>query len=169
MITSNRINTPEVAEGLLATGAADMVSMARPWLADAGFIAKAASGRAAEIAPCIACNQACLDHTFSGKMTSCLVNPRACHETELVIVPAETARRVAVVGGGPAGLACATTAARRGHQVVLFEAADQIGGQFNLAKQIPGKEAVSYTHLDVYKRQIKGRVAFWKGVTVERG
>jgi 2,4-dienoyl-CoA reductase (NADPH2) len=140
VITSNRINTPEVAEGLLATGAADMVSMARPWLADAGFIAKAASGRAAEIAPCIACNQACLDHTFSGKLTSCLVNPRACHETELDYAPAEQAKRVAVVGAGPAGMMTAIVAAGRGHSVVLFDKAAEVGGQLNLAKQVPGKE-----------------------------
>ena len=145
LVTTNRINMPEVAEEVLARGDADLVSMARPFLADSDFMAKAAAGQADRINTCIACNQACLDHTFSGKMTSCLVNPRACHETELVIVPAETARRVAVVGGGPAGLACATTAARRGHQVVLFEAADQIGGQFNLAKQIPGKEEFEET------------------------
>jgi 2,4-dienoyl-CoA reductase (NADPH2) len=140
VITSNRINTPEVAEGLLATGAADMVSMARPWLADGDFIAKAASGRAREIAPCIACNQACLDHTFSGKLTSCLVNPRACHETELVYAPAEVPKQIAVVGAGPAGMMTAIVAAQRGHRVVLFDKAEQVGGQLNLAKQVPGKE-----------------------------
>ncbi|MFZ1479883.1 MAG: 2,4-dienoyl-CoA reductase FMN-binding domain-containing protein, partial [Paracoccaceae bacterium] len=117
VITSNRINTPEVAEDLLATGAADMVSMARPWLADADFIAKAAAGRARDIAPCIACNQACLDHTFSGKLTSCLVNPRACHETELKILPATAAKSLVVVGAGPAGMAAAITAAQSGHKV----------------------------------------------------
>ena len=140
VITSNRINTPEVAESLLAGGMADMVSMARPFLADPEFVAKAASGRAAEIAPCIACNQACLDHTFSGKLTSCLVNPRACHETVLAYRPAETARKVAVVGAGPAGMMAAKVAAERGHHVVLFDRAPDLGGQLNLAKQVPGKE-----------------------------
>jgi 2,4-dienoyl-CoA reductase (NADPH2) len=140
VITSNRINTPEVAEGLLAKGAADMVSMARPWLADQDFIAKAASGKAARIAPCIACNQACLDHTFSGKLTSCLVNPRACHETELTYDPAPQAKRIAVVGAGPAGMMAAIVAAERGHSVTLFDRATEVGGQLNLAKQVPGKE-----------------------------
>ena len=140
VITSNRINTPEIAEKLLAEGAADMVSMARPWLADEAFMAKAAAGRAADIAPCIACNQACLDHTFSGKLTSCLVNPRACHETELSYAPAARPRRVAVVGAGPAGMMTAVVAAQRGHQVTLFDKAAQVGGQLNLAKQVPGKE-----------------------------
>ena len=140
IITSNRINTPEVAEQVLADGCADMVSMARPFLADSQFVRKAAEGRAASIAPCIACNQACLDHTFSGKMTSCLVNPRACHETELVIEPARTTRRVAVVGAGPAGLSAAITAAERGHEVTLFDAAEEVGGQLNMAKKVPGKE-----------------------------
>jgi 2,4-dienoyl-CoA reductase (NADPH2) len=140
VITSNRINTPEVAEGVLAEGAADMVSMARPFLADPDFVAKAAAGRAREIAPCIACNQACLDHTFSGKLTSCLVNPRACAETELDYPPAAVVKSVAVVGAGPAGMMTAIIAARRGHRVTLFEKASQIGGQLNLAKQVPGKE-----------------------------
>jgi 2,4-dienoyl-CoA reductase (NADPH2) len=140
VIASNRINTPEVAEGLLATGMADMVSMARPFLADPDFVAKAASGRAAQIAPCIACNQACLDHTFSGKLTTCLVNPRACHETELVYAPAAQPKAVAVVGGGPAGMMCAMVASVRGHRVTLFDRAPVLGGQLNLARQVPGKE-----------------------------
>ncbi|MFY0311467.1 FAD-dependent oxidoreductase [Leisingera sp. D0M16] len=140
VITSNRINTPEVAEEVLADGCADMVSMARPMLADADFVAKAEAGQADHIAPCIACNQACLDHTFSGKLTSCLVNPRACHETELVIEPAAAAKTVAIVGAGPAGLSTALTAAQRGHKVTLFDKADEIGGQLNMAKQVPGKE-----------------------------
>jgi 2,4-dienoyl-CoA reductase (NADPH2) len=140
VITSNRINTPEVAEGLLASGMADMVSMARPFLADADFVAKAASGRAAEIAPCIACNQACLDHTFSGKLTSCLVNPRACNETVLTYEPTKNPQRIAVVGAGPAGLMAAKVAALRGHKVVLFDQSTELGGQLNLAKQVPGKE-----------------------------
>jgi 2,4-dienoyl-CoA reductase (NADPH2) len=140
VITSNRINTPDVAEGLLAAGAADMVSMARPWLADADFIVKAAADQSGKIAPCIACNQACLDHTFSGKLTSCLVNPRACHETELTYEPAAVAKRVAVVGAGPAGMMTAIVAAERGHKVVLFDRATEVGGQLNLAKQVPGKE-----------------------------
>jgi 2,4-dienoyl-CoA reductase (NADPH2) len=140
VIASNRINTPEVAEGVLAQGLADMVSMARPFLADADFVAKAATGRAREIAPCIACNQACLDHTFSGKLTSCLVNPRACHETELVYAPVQLPRSIAVVGAGAAGMMCAAVAAERGHKVVLFEQDQVVGGQLNLAKQVPGKE-----------------------------
>lgn len=140
VITSNRINTPEVAEGILAAGQADMVSLARPFLADPEFVQKAAEGRAAEIAPCIACNQACLDHTFAGKISTCLVNPRAGHETELRITPAETPKRIAVVGAGPAGLSCAITAAGRGHAVTLFDRAAEIGGQLCLARTIPGKE-----------------------------
>ncbi|KIC45123.1 2,4-dienoyl-CoA reductase [Ruegeria sp. ANG-S4] len=140
VITSNRINTPEVAEEVLATGCADMVSLARPMLADADFVNKAIAGQSAQIAPCIACNQACLDHTFSGKLTSCLVNPRACHETELEIGTADTAKTVAIVGAGPAGLSTAMTAAQRGHDVTLFDRAGEIGGQLNMAKQVPGKE-----------------------------
>ncbi|WP_338549328.1 NADPH-dependent 2,4-dienoyl-CoA reductase [Roseovarius phycicola] len=140
VITSNRINTPEVGEEVLAEGCADMVSMARPFLADAEFVKKAIEGRAETIAPCIACNQACLDHTFSGKISSCLVNPRACFETELVIEPAQATKTVAVVGAGPAGLSTAITAAQRGHKVTLFDRDTQIGGQLNMAKQVPGKE-----------------------------
>lgn len=140
LVTTNRINMPDVAEEILATGEADMVSMARPFLADADLVNKAAEDRAQEINTCIGCNQACLDHTFSGKLTSCLVNPRACYETELNYTPVEQPKRLAVVGAGPAGLAFATVAAQRGHDVTLFDAADEIGGQFNLAKRIPGKE-----------------------------
>jgi len=140
VITSNRINTPDVAEGLLASGAADMVSMARPFLADPDFVMKAATGRAAEIAPCIACNQACLDHTFSGKLSSCLVNPRACHETVLSYDLAPLPKTVAVVGAGAAGLMAALVASQRGHKVTLYERANQVGGQLNLARQVPGKE-----------------------------
>ncbi|MBY6113165.1 NADPH-dependent 2,4-dienoyl-CoA reductase [Mameliella alba] len=140
LITSNRINTPEVAEQVLAEGCADMVSLARPFLADPDFVAKAARGQGHLIAPCIACNQACLDHTFSGKVSSCLVNPKAAFETELVVEKAETSRRIAVVGAGPAGLSSAIIAAERGHDVTLFDKADQIGGQLNMAKQVPGKE-----------------------------
>lgn len=140
LVTSNRINTPEVAEQLLADGNADMVSMARPLLADADFVKKAAQGRAADINTCIACNQACLDHIFKNKLTSCLVNPRACHETELVYRPTVQRKRIAVVGAGPAGLTAATLAAERGHEVHLYDAASEIGGQLNMAKVVPGKE-----------------------------
>ena len=143
LVTSNRINTPEVAEQVLADGCADMVSMARPLLADAAFVKKAAQGRADRINTCIACNQACLDHVFQNKTSSCLVNPRACHETELVYRPIATPssrKRIAVVGAGPAGLTAATVAAERGHEVHLFDAASAIGGQLNMAKVIPGKE-----------------------------
>ncbi|MEK8085489.1 NADPH-dependent 2,4-dienoyl-CoA reductase [Aquabacterium sp. A3] len=154
LVTTNRINTPEVAEKILADGQADMVSMARPLLADPDFVNKAAAGKADEINTCIGCNQACLDHIFSGKITSCLVNPRACHETEIQIVPATRAKRVAVVGAGPAGLAAATTAAHRGHDVTLFEAGADLGGQFNIAKQVPGKEEF-YETLRYFRKQIE--------------
>jgi 2,4-dienoyl-CoA reductase (NADPH2) len=140
LITTNRINMPDVAERILAAGDADMVSMARPLLADPEFVRKAAEDRADEINTCIGCNQACLDHTFNAKVASCLVNPRACHETELNYAPAKVAKKFAVVGAGPAGLAAATTLAERGHSVDLFEASDEIGGQLNMAKAIPGKE-----------------------------
>ncbi|OLT16840.1 NADPH-dependent 2,4-dienoyl-CoA reductase [Serinicoccus sp. CUA-874] len=140
VIASNRINRPEVAEEILAAGEADLVSMARPLLADADWVRKTEQGREAEIIPCIACNQACLDHTFDNKRATCILNPRSAHETELVLSPTRSARRVAVVGAGPAGLACAVELAGRGHTVELFEAAERVGGQFRLAAQIPGKE-----------------------------
>ncbi|WP_406385515.1 FAD-dependent oxidoreductase [Streptomyces sp. NBC_01618] len=145
LVTSNRINTPEVAEEILASGRADMVSMARPFLADPDFVVKAAEGRADAINTCIGCNQACLDHVFSGRVTSCLVNPRACHETELSLSPTRTVKRVAVVGAGPAGLACAVAASERGHEVTLFDAAEEIGGQLNVARRVPGKEEFNET------------------------
>lgn len=151
LITTNRINHPDVAEAVLADGCADMVSMARPFLADPAFVQKAASGRVDEINVCIGCNQACLDQIFEHKLTSCLVNPRACHETELVLTATGKPKRLAVVGAGPAGLAFATTAAQRGHHVTLFDADNQIGGQFNIAKQIPGKEEFHET-LRYFKR-----------------
>lgn len=140
VITSNRINTPEVAEEVLSRGDADMVSLARPLLADADFVNKAAANKSDEINTCIGCNQACLDHIFSGQLSSCLVNPRACHEQEIVISPASVKKSIAVVGAGPAGLAAAITAAQRGHKVSLFDSSRHIGGQFNLARKIPGKE-----------------------------
>jgi len=163
VITSNRINTPEVAEEVLATGCADMVSMARPMLADPHFVKKAMEDKSAQIAPCIACNQACLDHTFSGKISSCLVNPRACYETELQIVPAETQKSIAIVGAGPAGLSTALTAAERGHNVTVFDRADEIGGQLNMAKQIPGKEEF-WGFVDWYRAMVDEM-----GITVHLG
>lgn len=145
LVTTNRINTVDVAERIIASGEADMVSMARPFLADPAFPVKAQTGRTDEINVCIACNQACLDHVFEKKTASCLVNPRACHETELVMKPVVNKQKVCVVGAGPAGLAAATTAAERGHDVTLIDAADEIGGQFNMAKQVPGKEEFNET------------------------
>ena len=154
LITSNRINMPAVAESVLARGDADLISMARPMLADAELVLKARDGREDEINTCIACNQACLDHTFGGRQeVSCLVNPRACHETQLQYLPTAKAKRLAVVGAGPAGLAYATVAAQRGHQVTLFDAGSEIGGQFNLAKRIPGKEEF-YETLRYYRKMI---------------
>ncbi len=163
LITTNRINMPEVAEQVIADGCADMVSMARPFLADPEFVNKAAAGRSDEINTCIGCNQACLDHIFQGKLTSCLVNPRACRETELNYVPTTKAKTLAVVGAGPAGLAFATLAAERGHAVTLFDAADDIGGQFNVAKRVPGKEEF-YETLRYFRRRLE-----ITGVTVKLG
>jgi 2,4-dienoyl-CoA reductase (NADPH2) len=140
VITSNRINTPAVAESVLANGDADLISMARPFLADPEFVNKAAAGTPERINTCIGCNQACLDHIFNGKPASCLVNPRACEETRIIIEPTQAAKTVAIIGAGPAGLACAVTAAERGHKVTLYDAGSEIGGQFNIAKRIPGKE-----------------------------
>ena len=140
LITTNRINTPEIAEKILSNGHADMVSMARPFLADPEFINKAIANKSNEINTCIACNQACLDHAFKGKIASCLVNPLACHETEIIVNNTKTPKRIVVVGAGPAGLSYATTAAKRGHNVTLIEKSNSIGGQFNMAKKIPGKE-----------------------------
>ncbi|MFQ3219559.1 MAG: 2,4-dienoyl-CoA reductase (NADPH2) [Paraglaciecola sp.] len=153
VITSNRINTPEVAEEVLARGDADMISMARPFLADPDFVIKSMEDRSDEINTCIGCNQACLDHVFAGKMTSCLVNPQACHETQFDIQPTDKVKHIAVVGAGPAGLAAAMTAAQRGHKVTLFESSNEIGGQFNIAKQIPGKEEFSET-IRYFQRQL---------------
>ncbi|MCV2872119.1 NADPH-dependent 2,4-dienoyl-CoA reductase [Defluviimonas sp. WL0050] len=173
IITSNRINMPDVAEAVLAEGCADMVSMARPFLADPDFVAKAAIGRADEIAPCIACNQACLDHTFDGKISSCLVNPRACFETELVLRPTEHPKRVAVVGAGPAGLSAALALDERGHAVTLFDRADEIGGQLNLARQVPGKEEfhglVDWFRTRVSKSRIDLRLATSASVDTLQG
>ena len=163
LITTNRINMPDVAERILANGDADMVSMARPLLADADWVNKARTNRADEINTCIACNQACLDHVFEKKVASCLVNPRACHETELNYIATTKPQRFAVVGAGPAGLACATVLAERGHHVTLLDAADEIGGQFNMAKRIPGKEEFSET-LRYFGRRIE-----LTGVTLKLG
>ncbi|MCE3034770.1 NADPH-dependent 2,4-dienoyl-CoA reductase [Streptomyces sp. CMSTAAHL-2] len=168
LVTTNRINTPDLAEELLAGGCADMVSMARPMLADPDFVAKAAAGTPEAINTCIGCNQACLDHTFGGKLTSCLVNPRACHETELVLAPTRTKKRVAVVGAGPAGLACAVSAAERGHEVTLFDAASEIGGQLNVARKVPGKQEFDET-LRYFRHQLDAhgvavRLGTWVGV-----
>ncbi|WP_411822990.1 FAD-dependent oxidoreductase [Leptospira sp. 'Mane'] len=145
LVTSNRINTPEVAEEVLARGDADMISMARPFLADPEFVNKAKAGKPEEINTCIACNQACLDHIFVGKITSCLVNPRACHETELLIEPAAKKKKIAVVGAGPGGMSCASTLGERGHDVSLFDAHSELGGQLNIARRIPGKEEFKET------------------------
>jgi 2,4-dienoyl-CoA reductase (NADPH2) len=170
LITSNRINTPEVAEEVLARGDADMVSMARPLLADPEFMKKAREQRGDEINTCIACNQACLDHVFEQKTASCLVNPRASHETEMRIVTIRgAAKRVAVVGAGPAGLSAATTLAERGHEVHLFDAAAEIGGQFNMARRIPGKEEFAET-LRYFGRRLElggVRLALGRRVGVE--
>ena len=154
LITSNRINTPEMAEHVLAQGHADMISMARPMLADSEFVLKAKEGRSDEINTCIGCNQACLDHIFSMRTATCLVNPRACYETELIFKEASAKKQIAVIGAGPAGLSFAVYAASRGHQVKVFEASHQIGGQFNIAKTIPGKEEF-YETLRYFKRQIE--------------
>ena len=163
VVTSNRINTPEVAEEVLSRGDADMISMARPLLADADFVNKAIANKADEINTCIGCNQACLDHIFNGKLASCLVNPRACHELELKISKSANPKAIAIVGAGPAGLAAAVTAAECGHRVTLFDADEKIGGQFNLAKQIPGKEEF-YETLRYYARQLE-----ILGVTIKLG
>ncbi len=153
LVATNRINMPDVAERILADGEADMVSMARPLLADPAWVSKAKSGRSDRINTCIACNQACLDHVFQNRRASCLVNPRACHETELRIEPASMRKRIAVIGAGPAGMACASTLGERGHAVTLIDQASEIGGQFNYAKQIPGKEEFHET-LRYFRHQL---------------
>ena len=154
LVATNRINTPDIAESVLADGCADMVSMARPFLADAEFVLKTMEGRTDEINTCIACNQACLDHTFTMQRCSCIVNPRACHETELNYLPAKTIKKIAVVGGGPAGLAAASICAERGHDVTIYEASERLGGQFNMAKVIPGKEDYAET-IRYYSKMLK--------------
>ena len=167
VITSNRINTPQIAEDVIAKGDADMISMARPFLADANFVAKAKAGKDQEINTCIGCNQACLDAIFNGQITSCLVNPFACNETEMKLTQAIEIKNIAVVGAGPAGLAAATTAARRGHNVTLFDSSGEIGGQFNIAKKIPGKEEF-YETIRYYKHEIENSgVQLKLGQTVE--
>jgi 2,4-dienoyl-CoA reductase (NADPH2) len=163
LVATNRINMPDVAERILADGEADMVSMARPLLADPEWVNKAKAGRSERINTCIACNQACLDHVFENRRASCLVNPRACHETELVIVPATACKRVAVIGAGPAGMACASTLGERGHAVTLIDQASEIGGQFNYAKKIPGKEEFHET-LRYFRHQLRDT-----GVDVQLG
>ena len=169
LITTNRINDPATGEAILARGDADMVSMARPFLADPEFVNKAAANRADEINTCIGCNQACLDHIFARQLASCLVNPFACRETEMKLQPASRPQRIAVVGAGPAGLACATTAAARGHYVTLFEAAAEIGGQFNLARRIPGKEEFAETlrYFRTRLRQLGVRVELNRRVSAD--
>jgi 2,4-dienoyl-CoA reductase (NADPH2) len=163
LVATNRINMPDVAERILAGGEADMVSMARPLLADPAWVNKAKAGRSERINTCIACNQACLDHVFQNKRASCLVNPLACHETELRIEPAVKRKRIAVIGAGPAGMACASTLGERGHAVTLIDRASEIGGQFNYAKQIPGKEEFHET-LRYFRHQLKD-----SGVEVQLG
>ncbi len=169
LVTTNRINTPEVAESVLADGHADMVSMARPFLADAEFVNKAAENKSEEINTCIACNQACLDHVFKQKRASCLVNPQACYETELILTPSAKAQKLAVIGAGPAGLAFSVYAARKGHQVTLFDKGSQIGGQFNIAKQIPGKEEFYETlrYFDVQLKKLKVNIELGSEQTSE--
>ena len=170
VIASNRINMPDLAEQIVASGQADMVSLARPFLADPDFVAKAASGRTDEINTCIACNQACLDMIFTNRVATCLVNPKACHETEFPDAPPRALRRVAVIGSGPAGLACATTAAERGHRVDLFEAGERIGGQLDLARRIPGKEQEFAELLRYFDKRLKtSGVQVHLGVTAEAG
>ncbi|MEV7177493.1 NADPH-dependent 2,4-dienoyl-CoA reductase [Kitasatospora sp. NPDC093679] len=169
LVTSNRINTPELAEQILADGHADLVSMARPLLADPDFVAKAAAGTPEAVNTCIGCNQACLDHTFSLKITSCLVNPRACHETELVLSPTKLRKRIGVVGAGPAGLAFAVSAAERGHAVTLYDAADTVGGQLNVARKVPGKQEFDET-VRYYRHQLDARgVELRLGTTATAG